>query len=79
LWQARLRGGRIAVSPAHNDFPALLAEALDALAACEFDPKPASEALGCSSSQLVRFLQKEPQAIALVNRQRQQRGDHPLR
>jgi hypothetical protein len=78
-WRSRLRGGRIAVSATHNDFPALLAEALDVLAVCDFDPKPASEALGCSVSQLVKLLQKEPQAIAQVNRQRQQHGGHPLR
>ena len=79
LWRSRLRAGRIAVSPTHDDFPAILAEALDTLAACDFDPKPASEALGCSVSQLVKLLQKEPQAIAQVNRQRQQRGEHFLR
>jgi hypothetical protein len=56
-----------------------LAEAIDTLAACDFDPKPASEALGCSVSQLVKLLQKEPQAMTQVNRQRQQRGEHPLR
>jgi hypothetical protein len=79
LWRSRLGGGRISVGATHDDFPALLAEALDTLAACDLDPKPASEALGCSVSQLVKLLQKEPQAIAHVNRQRQQRGDHPLR
>jgi hypothetical protein len=80
LWRSRLSGGgRIAVSPTHEDFPALLAEAIDTLAACDFDPKPASEALGCSVSQLVKLLQKEPQAMTQVNRQRQQRGEHPLR
>ena len=79
LWQSRLRGGRIAVSAAHDDFPTLLAEALDTLAACEFDPKTAGGALGCSSSQLVKFLQKESPAITLVNRERLQRGGRPLR
>ena len=79
LWRSRLSGGRIAVSPAHDAFPAILAEALDVLAACEYDPKPASETLGCSVSQLVKLLQKEPQAMTHVNRQRQQRGVHPLR
>jgi hypothetical protein len=79
LWQSRSVGGRIAVSRLRDDFPALLAEALDTLAACEFDPKPASETLGCSVSQLVKLLQKEPQAIAHVNRQRRQRGGHSLR
>jgi hypothetical protein len=78
LWKSRLRGGRIAISAAHDDFPALLAEAIDTLAGCEFDLKPASKTLGCSSSQLLKFLQKEPQAMALVNRQRRQRGEHPL-
>ena len=79
LWRSRFRGGRIAVSPTHDDFPSLLAEALDALAACDFDPKRASEMLGCSVSQLVKLLQKEPQAMTQVNRQRRQRGVHPLR
>src|SRR5271157_4536628 len=31
LWQRRCRGGRIFVNPEHEDFPALLAEALDVL------------------------------------------------
>ena len=79
-WRSRLVGGRIAVSAKHDDFPALLAETLDVMTACDFDPKPASEMLGCSVSQLVKLLQKEPQAIAQVNRQRQQqRGLHSLR
>jgi hypothetical protein len=79
-WRSRLVGGRIAVSARHDDFPALLAEALDVMAVCDFDPKPTSEILGCSVSQFVKLLQKEPQAIAQVNRQRQrQRGLHSLR
>ncbi len=28
LWRSRLRGGKVVVSPEHDDFPALLAEAL---------------------------------------------------
>ena len=34
LWRKRCRGGRIDVNPRHDDFPALLAEALDVLFAC---------------------------------------------
>ena len=79
LWQSRLRGEQISVGATHDDFPAILAEALDALAAFEFDPRPASEALRCSVSQLVKLLRKEPRALAQVNHQRQQRGGHPLR
>src|SRR3954452_9997130 len=33
LWLSRCRGGRLAVNPSHDDFPSILAEALDALAA----------------------------------------------
>jgi hypothetical protein len=79
LWLSRLLGQRITVSTAHVDFPVLLAEALDVLTVCEFDPKPASETLRCTVSQLVKLLQKEPQAMLLVNQQRQLRGLHPLR
>jgi hypothetical protein len=79
LWQSRCRGGRIAVSPTHEDFPALLAEALDALAAGELDPKRAGERLGCTASQIVKFLKKEPRAMLQVNQARSELGLHPLR
>jgi hypothetical protein len=79
LWRSRAGGGRIAVSPTHGDFPSLLAEALDVLAAAEFDPKPAGETLGCTVSQLVKFLKKAPQALAEVNQERLRRGCHLLR
>ena len=79
LWRSRCRGGRIEVSPSHDDFPTLLAEALDVLAACGYDVKQAAEQLGCSMSQLVRLLKKEPRATLLVNEQRSGRGLHVLR
>lgn len=79
LWRSRLRGGRIAVNPAHDDFPALLAEALDALAARDQDVKAAAEALGCSPSQLVKLLKDEPRALTRVNADRRERGLRPLR
>ena len=71
LWQTRLRGEQIVVSAAHEDFPAILAEAMDTLAACEFDPNVACESLRCSVSQLVKLLRKEPRSLAQVNRERQ--------
>jgi hypothetical protein len=67
------------VSPSHDDFPALLAEALDVLAAHAHQPQPAAAALGSTSSQLVRLLQQEPQALALVNRCREQNQLRRLR
>jgi hypothetical protein len=79
LWQSRCRGGRIVVRATHEDFPALVAEALDRIAACEADVKRAGDVLGSSTSQLVRLLKKEPRALALVNRWRDERGLRRLR
>ena len=56
----------------------MLAEALDALAQHEADLKPAAEALGCTASQLIKLLKREPRALTLINRQRQERGLHRL-
>ncbi len=79
LWRSRCRGGRVVVSPDHEDFPAILAEALDVLSALEDDPRPASERLGCSATQLVKLLKEEPRALSLVNERRRQAGRHALR
>jgi RF-1 domain len=79
LWRERCHGGRIVVNPDHDDFPALLAEALDVMLACEDDPKPAAQALGCSPSQLIKLLKDSPRALGLLNERRRQAGRHPLR
>lgn len=73
-WNSRCRAGRLSISAEHADFPALLAESLDVLAAVEFDVKEAGQLLGCSTSQLVKFLQREPRAMEMVNEQRRVSG-----
>jgi hypothetical protein len=78
-WRQRVRGGRLALSPTHDDFPPLLAEALDVLAAHHEDLPAAAAALQVTSSQLVKLLQIEPRALASVNAVRVARGEHPLR
>lgn len=78
LWQSRRQSGRMSVNPEHEDFPALLAEALDVLACSSAEPRLAAEKLGCTASQLVKFLKKEPRALALVNTWRKAAGLHPL-
>jgi RF-1 domain len=78
LWRKRCRGGRIDVNPRHDDFPALLAEALDVWFASGDDPKAAAGLLGCSPSQLIRFLKESPRAIVLINERRRAAGRHPL-
>jgi hypothetical protein len=79
LWRERSSTGRIAVNRSHDDFPTLLAEALDQVAAADFDLPPAAQALGTSASQLARFLQQQPAAWSLVNEARRARGLRPLR
>ena len=79
LWRSRVRKGRISVNPKHADVPPLLAEALDAIAACEGDASQAAQCLGISMSQLVKLLKIEPAAFALLNEQRKARGISPLR
>lgn len=78
LWRSRVRGGRIVVSEGHDDFPALLAEALDVLEAAGMDVKEASRPLGISATQLTRFLKAEPRALARVNAHRGGIGLRPL-
>lgn len=79
LWKSRLRGGKILVNPEHDDFPALLAEALDVLEAQDRDVKRAAEVLGCSSTQLVKLLAAEPRALTQLNADRARAGLRPLK
>ena len=78
LWRSRLQGQKLAINVHHEDFPALLAEALDVIAAQAFDVKQAAAQLGCSTSQLLRLLKLEPLAAQAVNRSRRDRGLRPL-
>jgi hypothetical protein len=79
LWQSRTKGGKLHVNENHEDFPAMLAEAIDCVAEASWDVAAAARRLACSSSQLVKFLQKEPAALTLVNRQRTTFGLRPLK
>ncbi|MEO1497722.1 MAG: peptide chain release factor-like protein [Planctomycetota bacterium] len=79
LWRRRTSGGRIAVSPEHADYPALLAEALDHIAAAEWDEAIAAERLAVSRTQLVKLLMQEPTAIGKLNDRRAERGFGRLR
>jgi len=79
-WRGRVGGGRIAVNPAHDDFPPLLAEAMDAVtAAGSGDVAAAAAGLGVSTSQLVKLLKLEPAALERVNQDRAAAGRPRLR
>ncbi len=79
LWRSRVRGGKIALNTRHADYPAMLAEAMDVLAACSWDPKWASTRLACTASQLVKLVGAHPPALVVVNEARKARGDRALR
>lgn len=79
LWRERTTGGRVSVNVEHEHFPALLSEALDVLAELTWDDRLAADRLGVSRTQLVRFLQTEPRAIALLNAARAELGLGELR
>jgi hypothetical protein len=78
LWSSRCRGGRLIISSEHDDFPSILAEALDAVGAHVWDVKAAAQDLRCTSSQLLRLLRSEPRAFVRVNEGRRQVGLRPL-
>jgi hypothetical protein len=84
LWKQRCQprgkeGGRIAVSERHDDFPSLLAEALDILRACGWDQAKAAARLCCTPSQLLKLLSMYPPAMHLLNASRAACGLRPLR
>ena len=78
-WASRVKARRLAINPSHDDFPALLAEALDHLHQHRGNPAPAAAVLGVSATQLIKLLRHDPRALEQVNALRATRGQHPLR
>lgn len=74
LWSSRCISSRIQCSDRHEHFPALIAEALNAVHAKTYDLRKAAAALGCSTTQLIRLLSRAPAALNAVNRARTKRG-----
>ena len=79
LWRSRVRAGKIAVNPEHTDFPSMLAEAMDVIAAAAWDPKNAALRLDCSASQLIKLIKDHPPAFERWNRERAAHHLHPLK
>lgn len=74
LWRRYCRGQRIRVADTNPEYPAVLAEALDTLAACDWDPANAGKALGVSATQIVGLAAQYPPALELLNQQLIARG-----
>jgi hypothetical protein len=79
LWRKRSTSGKMNVSDLHEDFPALLAEALDRLSIAQFQTSEAAKHLGVTTTSLVNLLAKSAEALAMVNRERSARGMPKLR
>lgn len=80
LWRSRCDAqGRVGCNPEHDDYPAMLALALDVIAAAKWDVKRASLRLCCSMSQLLKLIKDHPPAWTVLNRERLARKLHPLR
>lgn len=80
LWRGRCdREGRVACNPEHWDYPALLAEAMDNLWACDLEPRKAALRLGCTASQLVRLVKDHAPAMVALNAARMAAGARALR
>ena len=74
LWESRCPDQRIHCSERHVEFPVMLAESLNAIRAKDYDVRRAAAALGCSTSQLIRFVARVPDALVQVNAERRARG-----
>ncbi len=79
LWMGRVAGERMTISQTHDDFPAILTEALDCLAAEEWSATTAAAWLGISTSQLVKLLKLAPRALGLLNAEQAAKGLRPFR
>jgi hypothetical protein len=73
-WAARVRAGRIAIAADHDDYPAVVAEALDRLAAGGGRLAEAAAHLGITTSQLVGVFRKSSAAWQAVNELRRRAG-----
>lgn len=79
LWQSRVRGQQLVIAAGHEDYPALLAEALDQLHAHGLEMPRVAQALGVTASQLLRLFRKDPAAWTALNRLRVNAGLDPLK
>lgn len=76
LWRSRTRRGKIACNPKHADYPAMLAEAMDVIAACRWDQARAAARLEVTPTQLIKLIAHHPPALVAWN---DARGAHGLR
>ncbi len=79
LWRSRCRAEKLWCSEAHEDFASLVAEALDVIAVRCGNLSSSADQLGCTPTQLAKFLSKAPAAFQEMNAVRQRNGLPPRR
>jgi hypothetical protein len=78
-WRSRTRGTQLVIAAAHDDYPALLAEALDHLHHAQGNMPAVAETLDVSTTQLAKLFKKAPAAWMALNRLRVACGLPPLK
>ncbi|QDT63746.1 peptide chain release factor family protein [Calycomorphotria hydatis] len=78
IWATRVRNGRISVNAKHEDLPAMIAELLDLLTIYHGEIPVAARRLGCTASQIVKFLKLEPLAFQRLSTIRERAGKKAL-
>lgn len=79
LWRSRNAAGKLQCNPDHWDYASLLAEAMDVLADCNWEPRPAALMQDVTVTQFVRLIGEHPPALLLANAERKSRGLHALK
>lgn len=78
-WAGRVKDRKLSLNESHADFPAILAESLDGWQHTGGDLDATALLLELSKSQLIKLWAKHPPALALVNREREKRGQRMLK
>jgi len=80
LWKRRCSAeGKIVCNPTHEDYPSLLAEALDVIESASLDVGKAALRLCCTTSQLIKLVKDHAHALEVLNRRRVAAGMHALK
>jgi hypothetical protein len=67
-------GGKLAINRRNRAYPIVLATALDALKAADGSYAKAAQAIGITTSQLMRFLQDDPEVVRWLAEEEQRPG-----
>ena len=79
LWKKYIVAEKVKISCDNEEFPALLADALDLVSAAEGDLVCVAESLKITATQLVKFLRLEPAAWLVVASLREKNGLRKLK